>query len=155
MKAQLSSIEPYRPLRCPVGEAVDDNPPRAPCGAERFSHTYSAAEPVFLKGSHGRSMYIVVEGRVGIYAGSAASEPLTTLGIGQSFGEIALIDEGVRTATVRAIDSPTRLVEIDKARFVYLVGQQPAFVLTVLRGLARRVTALTIGDGNDSPGVAP
>ena len=117
---------------------------QSPPDRDRFSHGYVAGEPVFVKGSLGRSMYVVVEGRVVVHAGDASGDALTTLGVGQSFGEIALIDEGMRTATVLALDTPTRLVEIDKARFVYLVGQQPAFALTVLRGLARRVKALTV-----------
>ncbi len=110
----------------------------------RFERSFVDGDVIFASGSHGSCMYVVVEGRVDIHGSDVdGARLLTSLGPGASFGEIALVDGGTRTAAARAAATPTRLVEIDKARFVYLVGQQPAFALTVLRGLARRVEALS------------
>jgi len=89
-------------------------------------------------------MYVVLEGEVRIHTGEGEQRrTLNTLGPGQSFGEIALLEEGRRTASAVAVRTPTVLVEIDKPRFVYLVGQQPAFALTVMRALARRMEGRT------------
>ena len=110
----------------------------------RFTRRFAAGDLVFEEGSAGRCMYVVLEGAVRIDSGQGeASRTLNTLGPGQSFGEIALLEEGRRTASAVATRTPTVLVEIDKARFVYLVGQQPAFALTVMRSLARRMEGRT------------
>lgn len=116
----------------------------------RFSRSFGAGEIVFLAGSLGRCMYVIVEGEVEIRSPeSEGAVLLTTLGPGQLFGEIALVDGGVRSASAVAGAAPTLLVEVDKARFIYLVGQQPAFALTVLRGLARRIQSLSHPDRKD------
>ena len=52
---------------------------------------------------------------------------------------MALVSEGRRFASARALASGTRLVRVDQARFVYLVSQQPAFALSVIRMMAERL----------------
>ena len=61
------------------------------------------------------------------------------MGTGEFFGEMALVDGGIRDAAAFAEHSSTRLAEIDRARFIYLVSQQPAFALTVIRTLCQRL----------------
>ena len=103
----------------------------------RFVRVYAADEVVFAHGARGTSMFVVVNGRVAVER--ADGSRLAELGPGEFFGEMALVGEGVRAATVRALDAATQLAEIDRARFIYLVGQQPAFSLTVMRVLAERL----------------
>ncbi|MEO6409544.1 MAG: cyclic nucleotide-binding domain-containing protein [Burkholderiaceae bacterium] len=106
----------------------------------RFCRQFAAGDVIFEQGSPGRCMYVVVDGEVSIVGGADdARRVLNVVGVGESFGEIALLEDGVRIAGAVAASTPTVLVEIDKARFVYLVGQQPAFALTVMRGMARRM----------------
>jgi CRP/FNR family cyclic AMP-dependent transcriptional regulator len=50
-----------------------------------------------------------------------------------------LVDSGTRMASAVALDDGTRLAVIDRARFIYLVSQQPAFSLTVMRVLSQRL----------------
>lgn len=112
---------------------------------QRFTRVLAAGEDVFRAGDRGGSMYVVLEGAVEVLEeaeGATGERVIVRLGAGDTFGEIALVATGVRTRTVRAVQSPTRLMEIDRARFVYLVGQQPAFALTVMRGLCRRIEAM-------------
>lgn len=117
-------------------------PPRR--DLQRFTRRCACGELVFEEGGAGRCMYVVLEGEVRIHTGEGEQRrTLNTLGPGQSFGEIALLEEGRRTASAVAVRTPTVLVEIDKPRFVYLVGQQPAFALTVMRALARRMEGRT------------
>ena len=61
------------------------------------------------------------------------------VGRGECFGERGLGEGGIREAAAFAAQSPTRLAEIDRARFMYLVSQQPAFALTVIRTLCQRL----------------
>lgn len=122
------------------GQTDDSGVPRiAARDVRRFLRSFAADETIFRAGDRGHCMYIVLDGRVRIErAGAGTAVPLAELGPGEFFGEMALVDSGLRMATARAL-VPTRLAEIDRARFVYLVGQQPAFSLTVMRVLAQRL----------------
>jgi CRP-like cAMP-binding protein len=64
---------------------------------------------------------------------------LATLGSGEFFGEMALVDSSPRTAKAIAAEDNTRLVTLDQDKFLYLVGQQPAFALTIMHELCRRI----------------
>ncbi len=63
--------------------------------------TYPAGEIIFKEGDPGNSAYIVEEGCVEVTVSHTQS---TRIGKGELFGEIALIDQQPRTATVRAAD---------------------------------------------------
>lgn len=102
---------------------------------------YAAEQRVFRVGDRGEEMFVVLSGRVEIR--SATGYPLTQLGVGESFGEIAIVDIGSRSADAWAIEDGTRLLPIDRARFVYLVSQQPAFALAVMASMSRRLRAKT------------
>lgn len=109
-------------------------------GAERFLQSFKLNEPVFQEGDMGSEMFVVVSGSVEIYRTSTAGEQvLAALNPGEMFGEMALVAEGRRFASARAAEEGTRLICIDQARFVYLVSQQPAFALSVIRMMAQRL----------------
>ena len=63
---------------------------------------------------------------------------MNTLGAGDFFGEIALIDDGPRTATVTA-EAPCRLLVINHRDFHALMEEFPDVQSQVLNALARRV----------------
>ncbi len=105
----------------------------------RFCRDYAAGETIFHAGDRGNCMFIVLAGAVRIVRSTEHGEDtLAELGPGEFFGEMALVDNSTRMASAVAVTT-TRLAEIDRARFVYLVGQQPAFALTVMRVLAQRL----------------
>jgi CRP-like cAMP-binding protein len=105
----------------------------------RFLREFAAGETIFRAGDRGHCMYIVLDGGVRILRPAASgAQVLAELAPGEFFGEMALVDSGLRMADALATTA-TRLAEIDRARFIYLVGQQPAFSLTVMRVLARRL----------------
>lgn len=106
----------------------------------KFERTYAAGGIVFEQGERGSSMFVVVEGGVRIeVTRDGARQAIATRGPGEFFGEMALVEGGTRAASAIATATPTRLAEIDKARFMYLVSQQPAFSLTIIRELCRRI----------------
>ena len=84
---------------------------------------HSAAAPgatVITEGEHGDRFYILLTGRVAI---SAQGRDAGEIGPGGWFGEIALIRDVPRTATVRAIE-PTELLAIRREPFLEaLTGQ--------------------------------
>jgi CRP-like cAMP-binding protein len=78
---------------------------------ETAVHTrnYAPQESIFKQGDPGSGMYIVIEGRVGIFLDIPNQQPkkLSELGEGDFFGEIALLDASPRTASATAIENCT------------------------------------------------
>ena len=73
--------------------------------------------------------------------GGAGKTVIVTLGKGEFFGEMAVIDGSSRSATAISAAPNTRVMRINHARFVYLVSQQPAFALMVMDALSKRLRA--------------
>lgn len=106
----------------------------------RFLRAYDPFQHIFREGDPGDVMYVVRHGLVDIRKkGADSSVQLTTLGKGELFGEVALVDRSPRTASAIAGAQGAMLLAIDRAHFVYLVSQQPAFALLVLEVMASRL----------------
>lgn len=97
----------------------------------------AAGETIFAEGEPGDTMYVVQSGAVDILQ---AGEPVNTVGPGEIFGEMALIDQSPRSGTARA-SSDCRLVALNEQRFLFSIQNNPYFALEVLRTLARRLRA--------------
>ncbi|NLE45623.1 MAG: cyclic nucleotide-binding domain-containing protein [Chloroflexi bacterium] len=85
------------------------------------------------EGEPGEHVYIVVDGWVGIYkrVDDRTERHIHTGGPGEFFGEIAVLREGARSATVRATE-PTTLLEIDKDTFLSILGRSPSLGIRFL-----------------------
>ncbi len=107
---------------------------------DKFLKIYHKNEVIFREGDSGSQMYVISSGQVDIFKLIDGEEKfLKSLGEGELFGEMALIDNLPRSASVVAAQDNTHLLEIDHALFVYLVGQQPAFALIVLKAMSHRL----------------
>lgn len=109
---------------------------------EKCINEYDASEVVFEEGSTGRELFVVLEGKVDIVKDSGAGRTvIVSLGKGEFFGEMAVIDGSSRSATAVAAVPGTKVMRINHARFVYLVSQQPAFALMIMDALSKRLRA--------------
>jgi len=106
---------------------------------DKEAMSYVAGQYVFKAGEPGESMYIITEGEVDILDGSATLE---TAGPGSIVGELALIDNEPRSATVVA-KTDCRLVAVDRRRFEYMAQETPFFALAVMKVLADRLRKTT------------
>jgi CRP/FNR family transcriptional regulator, cyclic AMP receptor protein len=107
---------------------------------------YDAGETIFLEGTDSKELYVIFHGEVEILVNpslvSAQAEaefpPVTiaTLRRGQSFGEIALVDDGLRSATARAAQNNTRLLIIPADRLTFLCNTYPQLGHQLMRNLA-------------------
>jgi CRP-like cAMP-binding protein len=102
---------------------------------DKESVPYSAGQFVFKAGEPGQTMYVVTEGEVEILDDSILLE---VAGPGSIFGELALIDDEPRSATVVA-KTACRLVAVDRRRFQYMVQETPFFALAVMKVIADRL----------------
>jgi CRP/FNR family cyclic AMP-dependent transcriptional regulator len=96
---------------------------------------YSSGATIFEEGDPGDCMYIVRSGTVALSCGGRALE---TVGEGGLFGEMALVDNGPRSACAVAA-SDCELTLIDARRFEFMVQQTPYFAVEVMRTVARRL----------------
>jgi CRP-like cAMP-binding protein len=109
---------------------------------EKCINEYDVADVIFEEGSTGRELYVVLDGKIDIAKDSGATRmTIVTLGKGEFFGEMAVIDGSSRSATAIAAAPKTKVMRINHARFVYLVSQQPAFALMIMDALSKRLRA--------------
>ncbi len=109
---------------------------------EKCINEFGVNDVIFEEGSTGRELFVVLDGQVEIAKVSGASKTvIVTLGKGEFFGEMAVIDGSSRSATAIAAAPHTRVMRINHARFVYLVSHQPAFALMIMDALSKRLRA--------------
>src|ERR1700690_4651788 len=109
---------------------------------EKCINEFEVGDVIFEEGSSGRELFVVLEGKIEIAKiGDAGKTVIVTLGKGEFFGEMAVIDGSSRSATAIAAAPNTRVRRINHARFVYLVSQHPAFALMVMDALSKRLRA--------------
>lgn len=86
---------------------------------------FSAGQEIIRQGEPGSRFYIVNSGKVDVVRRTGADEEiLATLGPGQYFGEVALLQTSARTATVRAVEDTT-VLSIARKDFTALVQNLP------------------------------
>src|SRR5260370_29012388 len=109
---------------------------------EKCINEFDVDEIIFEEGATGSELFVVLDGEVEIAKINGASKNvIVTLGKGEFFGEMAVIDGSSRAATAIAAAPHTRVMRINHARFVYLVSQQPAFALMIMDALSKRLRA--------------
>ena len=107
--------------------------------AELFSKSEAISlnpgDVLFREGDVGDKMYVLLEGTVDVTIGGKVVETAVP---GALLGEIALIEQAPRSATVTAT-VPSRFAEVDQRRFHFLVQQTPFFATHVMHVLASRL----------------
>lgn len=103
---------------------------------ERFE---GAATVIFEKGAPGDSLYLVVTGEVEALDGERV---FTRMGAREIFGEMALLDGELRTATIRTAQ-PTHLLSLDQAAFYELMDEHIEIARGVIHVLLQRLRART------------
>lgn len=87
---------------------------------------FKSGETVFKQGDRASDLYFIVSGLVQVVRGAAAENTLIAeLGEGDTFGEIALVSDQPRTATVRAKTDIT-VYTLNRKEFDQMVKQSPA-----------------------------
>ena len=102
---------------------------------------YKSGETIIERNSSPNNFYFIQDGSVEIITASGSNaQDLTdavvvTLGSGQSFGEMGLVDSGTRSATVKA-ETDTKLLAINCADFLALCETDTNLGYKVMRNIA-------------------
>lgn len=105
---------------------------------------HQAGEIVFEENTTGNELYIIARGEVEIQVDPSLISPddaggaqtIATLRRGQSFGEVALVDEGVRSARARCSQNDTLLIVIPRDKLMLLCDTYPQLGYRLMRNLA-------------------
>ena len=95
---------------------------------------------IMREGDRIDSLYIVISGRLKVMMGEADGKEviLSILGPGEFFGEMGLIDDSPRSASVIAIE-PCELLSVTKRAFKKCLAENTEVAMTVLRVVVRRL----------------
>ena len=104
--------------------------------AEEFTErTYAPGDLIAEEGERGRTFFVIESGQATVLVDGTE---VRTLGPGEAFGEMALIDKSARSATVRA-DTEVRGYQLPVFSFRPIVESHPEMVWALLEALAQRV----------------
>ena len=96
---------------------------------------------IVKQGDHGNTMYLILEGELRVRINMMGKETiLTTLGIGEFFGDISLFDHGPRSADVVA-NTDSLLLKISSEAFDNLAKAAPEIATPFLLAIGRTLTA--------------
>lgn len=106
---------------------------------------YGRGEIVLEEGAASKELYIIIQGEVDVLVNPAlvggpasprSAVTIATLRRGQCFGEVALVDEGLRSASVRAAHKETKLLVISREKLLMLCETYPQLGYRLMYNLA-------------------
>lgn len=112
--------------------------------AHAVTRTFPKNAIIVNEGDTSNSLYIIVSGKVKIFLSDEQGKEiiLDIQGPGEYFGEIALLDEAPRSASVMTLDASSFVI-ISKNDFREYLGKNPDIAFDLIRELTRRIRALT------------
>jgi CRP/FNR family transcriptional regulator, cyclic AMP receptor protein len=106
--------------------------------------SYPANAVLINEGDLTDSLYVLLEGQVKVFASDESGKEviLSILGPGEYFGELSLVDDAPRSASVMTM-GPVKLMMITKSGFKHCLAENPDMAFNLIRALTREVRALT------------
>lgn len=102
----------------------------------RYIKAYNRDDIVFTEGDHGNVMFFVISGTVSI---SRNNHTIRTMKRGEYFGEMSMLLNAPRTATVKVLEDNTRIVVISQKNFDTILRESPEVVLAILKEMTLRL----------------
>ena len=104
-----------------------------------LGRVYQDGEVIIYQGEVGNCMYIVQEGQVEVFVEKEGQEiRLELLGEGEIVGEMAIFENEVRSANVRA-SGQARLLTVDKRNFLRRVHEDPSLAYRIVQSMSHRI----------------
>ncbi|MBD2504454.1 cyclic nucleotide-binding domain-containing protein [Anabaena azotica] len=99
---------------------------------------FPANHTIFRQGEEGRSLYIIVSGRVRVHIGD---KQLAEVDQGKYFGEMAVFDTQPRSASVTTIE-PCEFLELTQEQLYDAIEETPEIAVNIIRELSRLIRHL-------------
>ena len=113
---------------------------------------FSGGETIIAEGAHGDTAFLVVSGLVEVSVSKGGkTKTLGTLGPGETFGEMSLLDPGPRSATVRALGN-TECTVTSYDEFIASIQENPQRAALFMRTLVRRLRQMNERMASEDPG---
>jgi CRP/FNR family transcriptional regulator, cyclic AMP receptor protein len=113
---------------------------------------YSRGEAIIKEGTPGTAMYVLIQGEASVLKSTLEHEPFTVAILKSTnhafFGEGALLDDDLRSATIRA-DVDCECLAFSREDFKDFCDRYPAWAMPVLRRVAQAVMGRLRGVNND------
>lgn len=102
--------------------------------------SYPKGRTIVSEGEPSQSMYILLAGRAKVQRSDSEGKEviLAVLGSGEYFGEMSLIDDSPRSASVITLES-CEFIAVGKDAFKAMLSQSPEMAMSVMRGLVARL----------------
>jgi CRP/FNR family transcriptional regulator, cyclic AMP receptor protein len=123
---------------CPLFQGIDADGLAALAG-KATPVDFPAGHVIARQGEIGTGFFVVVTGRVRVVRDGSV---VATLGAGDFFGELSVLDRQPRNAMVAA-EVATTCLALASWDFDAVLLEQPALTLAILRGVARRLREVT------------
>jgi CRP-like cAMP-binding protein len=110
--------------------------------SESLGRVYQDRELIIRQGEVGNCMYVIQSGQVDIFREEDGKEVrLRVAGVNEFFGEMAIVDHDVRSASARAIGRATVLT-VDKRTFLRRVHEDPSLAYRIMETMSHRIRQL-------------
>lgn len=105
-----------------------------------FRRTFQPGEVIVEEGSTGNGLYVVISGQVEVVKGLDGTRPhrAAILGPAEPFGEMALLGDWKRSASIRALEQ-SECLGMDRWVFLAHMQREPQLAIGLLQVLARRL----------------
>ncbi|HET7684798.1 MAG TPA: cyclic nucleotide-binding domain-containing protein [Candidatus Limnocylindria bacterium] len=100
--------------------------------------TYAAGDPIIRQDAPASALYVITKGRVRVHEGGDEGATLTELIPGEFFGELALIEDRPRTASVTAVEE-TECMLFVAWEFTALLKEHPDIAVPIMHELIKRL----------------
>ncbi|PSB35228.1 Crp/Fnr family transcriptional regulator [Stenomitos frigidus] len=115
--------------------------------------SFPTSHTIFTEGQEGRSLYVVVSGRVSVHIGN---QEIVQLEQGTCFGEMSLFDAEPRSASVTTL-APCECLVLTQQQLYEAIDETPGIAVNIIRLLSRRIRELNqkMGTMRTQPTVQP
>ncbi|MEL6159523.1 MAG: mechanosensitive ion channel domain-containing protein [Cyanobacteria bacterium J06623_5] len=117
-----------------------------------YRQSFKAGEVLFKEGSPGSSFYIVLSGKVDVYLEKLDNKVVASRGVGEFFGEMSLLLDAPRSASIRAVEE-TLLFVVERSNLQPILQRHPELADHISEALSRRsdsLRSLGVSVGNGS-----
>ena len=109
---------------------------------EVLGRTFHAGEDIVREGEEASCMYVIQRGEAEVLKNIEGKQCcIDTLGAGDLFGEMAIVEHTTRSTTVRAL-TDVQVITINQSTFLRRVQEDPSLAFNIMRVMANRIRHL-------------